>query len=158
MPETGIKRPVIFWSLFGGARDVKGLEEARIIHIKGAGGTAVFRDSTSPRIRGRVFRRPRDENEAARYRKLDIVMMAREDDPSPLSLQAGAGRNWQGSRVTREERDRLKSNAVDFAIAEHKRKGALRDQITIMLSWGLLASILICGISWFALQVFRWLQ
>ena len=143
-----IKRAVVFFNLFGDVIRYTGEEDMGVVHIPGHGGVAILRASTVLVRSGAVRRRTNNPNHAALMRERRHEIWVREGDPTPLSLGAGRVRGYQAARLTKELHEKLDSEAVDIAIADHKRYGAGRDELTRLLLMCLALSIVGLVVTW----------
>lgn len=154
MSEGQVARRKVYMFKPASLQILKGDEHAdRIVRLKGIGGVAALRDSVYPCRYGHIVVPARDRAHANLMRKMALSVWIREDDPTPMSLAAGYANRYQGAQLTKEEQDRLRSNATRRAVTEHKRKGTQRGTIVRLMAWAAFASVIIVGLTWLAVPV-----
>lgn len=141
--KEGQPRLVLFFTNYGLAKFVRGMELYGLVQIPKFGGVIVQPGATTPMYSGRVLMPERTPDLNRRKRRRQLVLTANEGNPVPLIPRMGFANNYAPpEKANIPDRETLENVVTEFAKADHAAEGAAHDRLTELLTFVLLIGFL----------------
>jgi hypothetical protein len=145
--NRGIPLPVLIFFRHG-AQLITGRVQYGVCYLPVHGGFGVVEGAPVYVRHGRPWIRPKDDLHFESIQSRRVILAVRDQDPTPLQLNAGRAKGHQSVTLDKNSEHRLKDVAQAYNKAEGSAEAGKGDLLDRYLALAMMIAVSFCGLSW----------